>query len=192
MQFIQVPTCSVELPASRKVKVRSFAIGTRPITAAEYALFAKHTGYVTSAETNKAEFTVYSNPSLEGAPLADWHIMPALCVGQREALAFCNFYQIQLPTPEQWLAFVRHVITCGLFAIRAETSKSHPALPATHFSTREWLASPKRACKPFLGCPPKMLIPGFKSQQRPPDRTVVLGADFNGDLSITFRGVVHA
>src|ERR1051325_5164324 len=128
MELIQVPKQSVHIPGNGRHALQEFAITHRPVSAADFALFAKRTGYLTAAERERQEFTVYDNPSVNGTPFADWSSVSALFVGRHDVVAFCDYHGVSLPSPSQWVAFVRHVTTKRLFALPLQTKACVPQL----------------------------------------------------------------
>jgi hypothetical protein len=182
---IHVPKQTVHIPGNQLQVIEDFVITSRPITAAEFALFAKRAQYVTVAERERGEFSVYANPSLDGVPFADWSTVPALFVSREDVAAFCRYHQVNLPTPGQWVAFVRYVSENHLFALHRETKTRDPQL-GTHFSGREWLKADR-----ILGRPPMVQLPGVASSGNELVDTLVEHDDYAGDISITFRVVVE-
>ena len=143
LRWIQIPRRLIRSKRG-SVIVEPFEILSRPISAAEFALFAKKSGYTTKAEKANAEFTVYDNPAFEGIDFLDLSNVSAIALTVDDAAAFCRHYHVRLPTPDEWISFVRFIETKKLW--------SHP--PAKRFeelvfSGPEWLEAKNKKTHGF-------------------------------------------
>lgn len=103
----------------RKIRVDSFQIATTELTNAEFDIFVKSTQYKTDAE--KFQNALVFEPGLEEYrwlqdSTANWrfpngitrggieHKMnhPVTCISYRDALAYCQWAGVRLPTLDEW------------------------------------------------------------------------------------------
>jgi hypothetical protein len=182
--IIRVPAQTVRIMGKLRQTVEGFAVTSRPITAAEFALFARRTGYVTIAERRREEYSVYANPSLDGVPFTERSLVPALFLGRDDVAAYCSHNRVTLPSPCQWVAFLQHVSRSRLFTFDGKKKCGVPQL-RSHFSCCEWIKSDR-----LLGRPPMVQLPGVPSTEEPSEMLVEHN-NSSGDISITFRVVIE-
>jgi hypothetical protein len=168
MNWITVPAATVLLEGRKMVDSASFQISSRPITAAEFALFSKRENYVTEAEKLSSEYSVYNNPTLDQVPTEEWSNISAVCLSHSDASAFCQAFRGSLPSSVQWLAFVDYVTSNRLFAF-----PRRPDMPAVDFAGPEWLRLGDNGVQ--YGWPPIKRFRGVPLQKVP--RGKVIGSD---------------
>ena len=89
-----------EMPA-HTVKLSEFAIGRFPVTVGEFQLFVDHGGYDSEPFWKHGGFGQFTAPE-------DWQSQlpflnrPVVGVSWLEAMAYCEFAKVQLPTEAQW------------------------------------------------------------------------------------------
>jgi hypothetical protein len=181
MEIIRIPQKRIAFTKGELEIVREFAIAACPISTADYALFAKRSGYVTDAERRKKEFTVYSNPSVEGIPFTHWNLVPAIFVSRNDVVKFCEFHRVSLPTPTQWISFVQHAKMMREFALQRRSKLAHKL--KIQFSAREWLGGSEQS----IGRPPMLTLPRICHAPINVGDLLLDHEDKMGDISITFR-----
>jgi hypothetical protein len=104
LRFLDIPGKTVEFEDGRTATVEPFAISKRAVTVALFEAFEKATGYVTAAERSEAAKLFRVNEVIEHMTPADRLQAPAYCVSFLDALAFCEWAEVRLPTEAEWLA----------------------------------------------------------------------------------------
>lgn len=79
--------------------VDEFFISRTPITNAQFAKFASATGYITTAEKKESERT-WQHPNGPNSTAKMDHAV--VCVSWHDAIAFCKWAGVQLPSEAQW------------------------------------------------------------------------------------------
>lgn len=124
--FVRVPageyivgTAKVTNNIKRKVRLQSYEISTKETTNAQFARFVKETGYKTQAE--KRHDGMVFEPGLKDFKwikdaTANWRFPngksrggitdktdhPVTCISEVDALAYCKWANVRLPSLEEW------------------------------------------------------------------------------------------
>jgi hypothetical protein len=102
--FIEVPANLVEFEDQSTVFVNSFEIAKYPVSISRMAQFCETTGYETVAEKRKNEDTFRDNQCVSDVPVAKRGGLPAVFVCYSDAMAYCKWAEVRLPTEAEWLA----------------------------------------------------------------------------------------
>jgi hypothetical protein len=76
----------------QRFRLKSFYLSAAPITCAQYRVFLHETGHPAPRDW------------FEGYPLPGKDNHPVILVSLRDAMAFCRWAGVRLPTPQEWLA----------------------------------------------------------------------------------------
>jgi len=99
---------------ARRVVLRPFRLDVAPVTASEFAAFARDTGYVTAAEKSNVLYAAAEKPSIvpgaswrtlraEGLPAdADPGDFPVRGIDYAAAKAYCTWRGKRLPSEDEW------------------------------------------------------------------------------------------
>ena len=102
--FIAVPRKTLTLDEGSQVVVEPFEIARHPVSFEQFFKFVTATGYQTTAEAKKSEKT-FLTPTGADEPVA--HVdrtLPVSLVSYRDAVAYCEWAGVRLPTEEEYLA----------------------------------------------------------------------------------------
>jgi hypothetical protein len=102
--FIAVPKKQIRLEDDRRVTVESFRIAQYPVSIAQVSRFVAETGYVTVAEQRHDEFHFRHHPGISIVPREKRTQLPAEWVCYLDAIAYCKWARVRLPTEEEWVA----------------------------------------------------------------------------------------
>lgn len=115
---------------THEVEVAAFELGPTPVTVDEFAAFVEATGYLTTAETdgNALVFVPPRGPVDLGDPLQWWALVdgatwrlpdgrqraagdhPVVQVSFADALAYCTWADLRLPTEVEWEAAAQDAV----------------------------------------------------------------------------------
>ena len=104
-EYLCIPEKEVELESGEVVRTDQVTISRYPVSIDEYRIFANDSGYQTLAERcDDVENCYYCNSVIAGWPEAEIARGTASCLSYLDAVAFCNFYGLRLPSEVEWLA----------------------------------------------------------------------------------------
>ncbi|QNN24377.1 formylglycine-generating enzyme family protein [Planctomycetales bacterium ZRK34] len=103
-RFVTIIDKTIWPHSNHEVRVEAFTIGKRPVTVAQFAAFAKETGYRSTNEQKGSVGTYNSNDQLAGMVEEERLTSPAFCVSYLDAIAYCEWTGCRLPTEAEWLA----------------------------------------------------------------------------------------
>ncbi|MFN8439283.1 MAG: SUMF1/EgtB/PvdO family nonheme iron enzyme [Caldilineaceae bacterium] len=89
-----------ELP-QHKLYLPSFKIARVPVTVEQFAQFIKATGYKTTAEQNSEEY-YWAAPRGKDSDVRNKQNHPVTCVTWHDAIKFCEWAEVRLPTEAEW------------------------------------------------------------------------------------------
>lgn len=89
-----------ELP-QHKLYLPSFRIASVPVTVAQFAQFVKATHYKTTAEENGNEY-LWNAPRGKGSGVRNKQDHPVTCVSWHDAMKFCEWADVRLPSEAEW------------------------------------------------------------------------------------------
>ncbi len=101
--YVEVQAKTVEFEDGSKVAVEPFTIARWPVSVGEYERFVEATGYVTAAE-REGEDTFRNDPASEGLSERVRKRKPAAWLSYLDAIEYCNWAGVRLPTEAEWLA----------------------------------------------------------------------------------------
>jgi hypothetical protein len=103
--FLAIPQRVVTLESSQALTVPSFKISTKPIDVAQMREFCRKTGYRTSAEiVGGMQANFKNNPFVSIIPSDQRNQFEALFLSYNDALAYCGWARVRLPTEGEYLA----------------------------------------------------------------------------------------
>jgi formylglycine-generating enzyme required for sulfatase activity len=85
-----------------RVEVAAFRIARTPVTVAQFAAFVEATGYLTAAEKEKPNEATWQRPKGPGSSVKDRQNHPVTSVSWHDALAFCRWADVRLPSEAEW------------------------------------------------------------------------------------------
>lgn len=104
-EYLCVPEKEVELESGEVVQTDQVTISRHPVSIDEYRIFANDSGYQTLAERcDDVENCYYCNSVIAGWSEAEIARGTASCLCYLDAVAFCHFYGLRLPSEVEWLA----------------------------------------------------------------------------------------
>jgi hypothetical protein len=101
--FIAVPRKVVQFEDGTKVDVTPFEIAKYPVSVGQFEAFTAATGYKTSAEQEDYE-TFRDNQFIGDIPADKRANLGVNCLSYQDALAYCDWARVRLPTEAEWLA----------------------------------------------------------------------------------------
>lgn len=102
--FVVVGPKSAAFEDGRIVEVGKFRIRRSRVTFGDFENFTRQTGYATTAETAEDSFSFRQNEVIEGVRSRDRKNVPVNVVSFTDALAYCEWARVRLPTEVEWLA----------------------------------------------------------------------------------------
>jgi hypothetical protein len=103
IQFINIPRKVVEFEDGHTVAVEPFVVSKRFVTVGMFDAFQKATGHVTTSERKGGKVFRY-NEVIEHMSRTARLNAPAFCVSFTDALRFCEWAEVRLPSEAEWLA----------------------------------------------------------------------------------------
>lgn len=100
---LEVMTRRAEFEDGRIVETPPFQIARDCISIGLFQKFQDATGYVTTAEAENSK-NLLDNELIWHVNEADLPAEPAFCVSPRDAISFCDWAGVRLPTEAEWLA----------------------------------------------------------------------------------------
>lgn len=104
MQFVDIPNKTVEFEDGTTATAMAFRVSEYCITIGEFLAFQKATGYLTEAERERGSKLFYLNELVEHLPESDRLGATAFCLSFVDAMAFCDWANLRLPSEVEWLA----------------------------------------------------------------------------------------
>ncbi|HYE32392.1 MAG TPA: SUMF1/EgtB/PvdO family nonheme iron enzyme [Methylomirabilota bacterium] len=147
MDLVTIPATTVELRKGKPMKVPAFATSFQPVSACQFALYAKKTMFVSIAEIKNEEFTFWENPLFDGVPPIDVAKVPATCLRVDEAERSCRFFGGRLPTRREWLAM-------RLWFQESGVASKPGSFGQLRFCGDEWLRDSDSPNGIWVGSPP--------------------------------------
>ena len=102
-ELIQVPEREVIGAGGNARRVIAFEIARRPVTVEQFLRFSRETGYQSDAE-RAGGYHYAANEVLDEMGWSAYKDTPAPLMSLHDALAFCEYYALRLPTDLEWLA----------------------------------------------------------------------------------------
>ncbi len=94
----------IVLENGKVVSVPPFEIARLPVTNKEFATFARETSYQTSAERLGSNEVYYKNDMILGFDQATVDKISVTCVSYKDAINYCKWANVRLPSEAEWLA----------------------------------------------------------------------------------------
>jgi hypothetical protein len=103
MAFVHVQSKIVTFESGNLVQLEPFEIAKYPVSVGQFTAFAEDTGYLTVAEQRDDEYSYRNNPGLEMIPAAKRLHVTASFLSYLDAVAYCEWAKVRLPTEAEWL-----------------------------------------------------------------------------------------
>lgn len=104
IQFVKIPEKVIYTETRKNVHVDAFEISKYPITVGQFEKFAKATKYKTTNEQKGDYRTYHENDCLYEMSKKEKQSIAAFCVSYNDAVAYCKWANLRLPTDEEWLS----------------------------------------------------------------------------------------
>ncbi len=191
--YVEVLAKTVEFEDGSKVAVEPFTISRWPVSVGEYERFVEATGYVTLAE-REGQDTFRNDPASEGLSERVRKRKPAAWLSYLDAMEYCNWAGVRLPTEAEWLASA--LVDQTIFDRRTDRDQyedeegrlraaSHP--DALEYLGEEWVLSEQDSDTAVIRFGPQWVR--FTDWRKHPKRMVWQKTDY--DLMVGFRVVRH-
>ena len=178
MNMIKIPTRRLMFGKHAKTVVPGFLISSSPVFVASFALFSKRSGYVTDAERAGLDYSYFNNPSFDNVSGVQRDLITTNWISLKDALAYCRYHSVDLPSPRQWQSFVEFASTENLFRLEVTDS--------VFFSSMEWLNCRRPL---FVGRVPLVPLEENEKPTLPYPDMYTTAKSTDGEMSRTFRFV---
>lgn len=103
LRFIEIAGKEVEFENGTMTSVRPFTVSKSCVTVDLFGRFKEETGYLTLSEQLGGK-SYRSNELIEHFSEEERLAQPAFCMSFRDAISFCDWAGVRLPSESEWLA----------------------------------------------------------------------------------------